>query len=551
MVEFTLNGFSIVSPKGWQDTTINASFQSGVQPDISTDSFEFGGVAIDIIDSWISTYGVFRGCPIVISKNGYNVFEGYLDFNEQFIKVHSNKYIVAVKKDKGLNQLADYIEGYTMGLLAKNTNLNYYSVPYLVEKKTNALELAILSITTLLLLKETYEAIRRLSMSINKFSEAVGNTPFNVGLLVGAGIQVVIDVVYTGAIAIALKNNITELLSYLISPIRYQKSINLKGTYNSFFTTLGYNGFETGITDLDNLYYFPSKNEDSNSQGIPNVNDYGYYMPEFIELTLKTFNAKIAIDSNNKVQLRTESDPYFLRNSTYVFPDVLLEEQEYNINDLNGTISLSFETDVTDSWTVDNFTGTAYDIYTKTTSNAGTNLVKGLDEQRFNICLGNRKNSLNTLEKALEGLALLADKLINTLGGNSNLASKITRRLGMLIVSDETWSKPKLLTLNSSLTLNSNHRTVLSAKALYNNYWSYKSFVLNNFKGQRLIYEGIEIPFCLEDFKKCVDNSYFTINGNTGKFTNLQMGLDSEKATADFWIENIYDKNLIEETIEP
>ncbi len=70
-LEFVLNGILIDSPLGWQDAQINASFQSGVQPNLTVDAFTFGNDSIVIIDNWVNTNGYFRGCPLLIRKNGY------------------------------------------------------------------------------------------------------------------------------------------------------------------------------------------------------------------------------------------------------------------------------------------------------------------------------------------------------------------------------------------------------------------------------------------------------------------------------------------------
>ena len=552
LVEFTLNGVSIDSPKGWEDVQTNASFKSGVQPNITVDEFSFNKDAVAIIDSWVSSYGLLRGCPLTITEEGYVVFEGYLDFPKRFTKVHPSKYIVAVQKNKGLNQLIDSIEGYTFSLLNKNSPLSFSSVPYVVEKKNNGFELALVSVTTLLLLKETYEAIRRVSSAIKAIAVAVANTPFNAGLLIGLALQLIIDIVYTVAIAKALKDSLTKLFNNLISPIRYHKSINVNTALTSFFNTIGYNGYSTGIGEIPKLYYFPSKEVDSKSTGIPSATDYGYLMEEFISILKEAFNAKLAVDNANTVQLRSEKDPYFVRNSTYVMPDIDLESTEYNIGDLKGTRTISFKTDVNDEWTIDNFTGTAYDIYTRTSVGAGENLVKGLKEHKIPVCLGTRKDGLNNLETALKTLGGLLDGLVRTLGGTSNLSNRVTRRIGMIKVSQDNWSEPKLLLLDSSLKLSSNYKSTWSSKVLYDKYHNYNSFVLNSYGGQRAVYKGIEVPFCLKDFKAVVDNSYFkTSDGRTGKFTDLKYGLDQEKATADFWVQETYDTKLTEEYVTP
>lgn len=552
MVEFILNGTNIQSPLEWQELAVNASFNENVQPDISVDELTLGFDACKLIKDWLTNNGYFRGMPLVIKKDGLQIFDGYLDFKERYTELYNGKVIVSIKMNKGLNQLSDYIDGYTFSLLASNTSLQYTNIPYVVEKKTNTLELLLVSMTTLMLFKELYESIRRITIGVNKFIEALPPLPANVGALVSATIQVLIDLAYTIAMVIALKNLIQDLLSKLISPVRFHKSINVKSSLTSFFNTIGYNGFDTGISELSDLYYMPSKNEDNKSIGIPNATDNGYLLSEFIQIIRNTFNAKVVIDNNNKIQLRSENDSYFVRNSSYTMPDILTEVKEYNEDEIKGTYKIGFNTDIKDEWTIENYIGTSYEAYTSSANSNGVNLITGLQEVNIPLSLGNRKDGLNELETTLRNLGGLADKVINALGGNSNLASKVIARIGMLKVSSETWSKPKLLLLNSQYKLNANHRTIWSAKVLYNKYHSYNSFVLNNYGKQRRLFSGIQIPFCNDDYNNLINNSYFTTNNNKiGKFTNIKMGVDNGKAIADYWIHEPYDTNLTETYVEP
>jgi len=299
---------------------------------------------------------------------------------------------------------------------------------------------------------------------------------------------------------------------------------------------------------MDNLYYFPSKLEDERSIGIPSPSDYGYTMQEMFEFVKLAFNADMSIDNNGVVQIRTESDPYFERNSKYVITDILSESTTYNNVDLKGTKVISFKTDITDEWTIENYTGTSYEIHTKSITEKGEALIKGLDEVRLNVALANRKDKFTLLEARLKDLAQLADTVINALGGDSNLASRIKKRLGFIKVGDDSWNLPKVAKLNSNLGLDANHRELWSAKYLWENYHISNSFVFGN---QKRLFTDQEIEVCPSDFENLLKNSYFTSNDGVGKFTKLQKALNSSKAIGDYWIREVYDRNLKEEYIEP
>jgi len=94
-------------------------------------------------------------------------------------------------------------------------------------------------------------------------------------------------------------------------------------------------------------------------------------------------------------------------------------------------------------------------------------------------------------------------------------------------------------------------REGLSARYLWDNYLNYDSFIQDNYKRQRKVFENIEIPFSYSDYKNVTKNSYFiTSNGKRGKFTSLEWFIEEDKAEASFWVEDVYTRNLKEEFTE-
>ena len=550
MIDFILDGTSITSPLEWQGIAFKASFEQTVQADISVSELTFGFDACKLIDAWRSTNGYFRGMPLVIQEDGFTVFEGHLDFQQKFEIIHKGKYLVSIKKTQGLNYLSDKINGYTLGLLAENRPLQYFDVKYIIERGKYNVEDAIMQITLLLMVKEIivkgFETAKSVAAAVT-----IILAPLSSGKEIARAIAyALIDIALFAAIYSLYGKHIKAFIDALLPLVKKHKSINVYNTLQQFCLDIGFSGFETGITDLQSLYYFPSKDEVI-SKGIPKVGDYGYNMSEFVELIEKSFNAKLYIDNNNKVQLRSENDPYLQRNSTYILPDVLVENVEYNTEDISGTYNISFNTDITDTWTIDNFKGTALDVYTKSTRLAGEDLIKNLTSVKINACLGTRKSELSVLENGLIAVAEQLNKL--TIGANTTLVrrTKIKDIIGLLKVSNSDWSQPKLLKLNRLGKLDAN-RTNWSAKYLWDNYHSYKSFVLNGNGYQRRVFTDIEIPFNLNDLKAVINNSYFTdLSGNLGKFVNVEYNIDGNKAKVSYWIEEVYDTNLKEQYIQP
>ena len=550
MVTFMINGRYIPSPKGWETARVNAIFVERSQPDISVEDFTFEKEAIALIDDWVAKNGIFRGCPFTITVDGV-ILNFYLDFTK-FTKVHKGKYVVGIKKEQNLNSLADRIEGYTLGLLAsrraeKGSPLPIAEIPYVVVRKYTNLEFTLMSISTYLLIKELNESIKQLKKDAAQVQAATAGLPYSYGAFLKATLDLVINLAYAIKMVLILKDLILDIINKIYPIKRNHRGFKIKDILEAFVLDVGFNGLEVGF-DIDNLYYFPSKLEDERSSGIPAPSDYGYSMSEMFELVKLSFNADVAIDNNGVVQIRTDSDPYFERNSKYVMTDILSESITYNNAELKGTKIISFRTDITDEWTIDNYTGTSYEIHTKSITEQGEALIKGLDEIRINVALANRKDSFTLLEKALKEIAHLGDTVINALGGGSNFASKIKKRLGFIKVGDNSWNLPKVAKLNSNLGLDANHRELWSAKYLWENYHFSNSFVFGN---QKRLFADQEIEVCPSDYEDLLKNSYFTSNDGVGKFTKLQKALNSSKAIGDYWIREVYDRNLKEEYIEP
>jgi len=99
--------------------------------------------------------------------------------------------------------------------------------------------------------------------------------------------------------------------------------------------------------------------------------------------------------------------------------------------------------------------------------------------------------------------------------------------------------------------LPTNHRTLFNAKNLYFKYHKEKSFVLDNYHGQKIVYNDIEVPFGFEDYKKLTTNSYFYYNGSQAKIIRFTWSVGQDTAKLSFWVRQPYTKNLQEIYIEP
>jgi hypothetical protein len=579
-IRVLVNGQPEIGLTEWNDITIVANYENdNVQPSLSIDAFNFKLGARQTINQWVANglsngVGIFEGIPFEIQVFNNTAlqknFKGYLDFTRDFKDFQQDGNLsAAVFKDKGLDNFFNQLEGLTYGYLENIgviSNANYNSLDYVVEKKIQILELIMMTITTYILVKELIESTTSLIDTINKTTTSYLPTPTIPPLpapsnVLYAILSIILRALYIALILVALINMGITLFELFIQPKRKHKMIGLKQSLDLVCGYLGYT-LDCPSTFFNNVFYLPSNPqlEDTNSlgiitnpkpiaKGIPNSTDYGYNCAEMFELAKKLINGRFAIIGTTVV-LRPKNDPFWNTTSAFKRNNVLLNQIEYNTSDLKPAKILSFTTDIQDEYTIDNFTGTNCEIRTTqiNTINPSAVLLKGVDEVRFNIALGNRKASLNPLEKSLQFVGGLIDNITGIFGGGTSLYAKVSANVGALKVSSNYHSQPKLI-YSIGGKLPTNYRTMLNAEKLYDDFHNYDSFVLNNFGGQKILRNNVRIPFGFNDFMELSDNAFCEINQRIVKINNIKWTIGKDVAEINYEYYEPYTKNLSERKI--
>lgn len=578
----TLNGKNVAVPKGFFDVGVKASFGENVQANLTTEEFTFILDAYEEIIAWIEGgksggLGIFEGIPFSITNtNGLNstgVFSGILDLQAGTTIQKELKQVQArLRQNNSLNQLDQLLEPLDYGYLKSLgviTSSDYVSVDYVVDKVDSRLETVTTFITIYLLSKQLADTFKDKG---DKAATGAGISASGVPGPVGAAIYTIataiVQIIYIAALLLIIIRFGVDLFNVLTQPQRTHKGILLKTLLEKACSYIGYN-FETTIKDLDNVVYLPSnQNVDvlglkgifsrigTITEGIPNSSDVGYTCPELFQLSRQLFNARFAI-LGNAVQFHSENSPYWITQSGWEKPktlkDIAGRSYRYNTDEMKGSVLIQFQTDILDEYTIENYRGTAYQVLTdaKAIGKAVNKTIKGLDSVRIPVALGNRKESLSGFEKGLVPIANLFDSLAGIFGGRPNLAKKIKNKVGVLKVGNNNHSVPKLLWLQGR-RMPSNHRSLFSAKTLWEKYHVEKSFVANNASRQRKRFENEVIPFGLCDFVTLLNNSYFRDEkGKIGKVLELEWNLDKDFATISYWLQETYTTNLKETFIEP
>ena len=562
-VQHRLQNELIDSPVERLGTSIQVDFEDTIQGNVETGTFTFVNEAFTIINNAVKNglsggNGIFEGIPYEISiqkgLENESIFKGSIDMKSlEFLQPNEPKIQAGIIKQDGLNSLSEKLEGLTFALLESVGAISkdqYQDVRSIVEKRVTFVEQAVLALAIYSMLKEIFEAARRIAETAATISSILASSiTGQVGALVYAILSLIFEAAYIALMAVALFDLVQSFVNNLLPIPKTIKGIKLRTALNSVFQYLGYT-FNSPITELDEYVYLPSKAEGRQDKGIPFDSDFGFIASEFVDFCKRIFKAELFI-VDDVVQFRTKKDPYFQKQSTYILPDVLEKSFSYNTNELNESVLISFREDLSDEYTINNWKGTSYVVTTRPNTFTNEKLVQmnGLNEVRINLSLGDRKKELSSLENALNAFLQVADALFSVFN-SSNSFDQILDRVGLLKTSQDYFNNPKLLKIKND-KLPSDYRDSLSAKYLWDNYLNYDSFIDDNYSRQRKVYEGVQIPFSYSDYKKVLDNSYFTTSeGKKGKITSLNWIIESDRAEIDYYIEEIYTKNLKEEFFE-
>lgn len=540
-VKMFIDGLSKPVPLNWKDITITAQRAENTN-NLLLDISEFILVdsAKDAVVKYHRSGRSFKGlnAALEFSDNKETIrFDGFLDLTQNyreigpFIKGSNNPRAVNVKfvDRSGIDKFSNYIKGTTYGFLESKkvfTDKDYTDLRFVIEKEANALEVALLILAIYTLAEKTIALIKELANNIATLLgiSSAGATGPAAGVIYQIAV-IVIQAIYAALLISLLIKLVFDLVSLVISPVYTNKVQSLFSLLSKAFAYKGYE-FETNLEILKDIYYMASKPYDNSEnlfidfnplpatidKGLPNTQDSGFIISEMLEIARKLVNGRVSV-IDNKVILRNTEDPFWFQNAKYKQKDIggQVIDRTYNYEDMVGTQTLEFITDIADSFTIRNFTGTTVEVKTTVKgSDPSEDLIKGLNREIINCALINRKDKLNNLEKVVEGLADTADKLAKQIGKKGKFKELVGNRVGAAKIGGPSPQVPKLIYLKDGV-IPENHRQILGADALYTKYHTLsKSFVQNDSNAQESIHENVQnVPISISELKDLVKNTKF------------------------------------------
>lgn len=580
------------------DVRISESVQANITLDTFTFVNEHAQTLINYRKGGLNqtTNGILEGLPFRIEVNDGTttsiLFNGFINFKDGYNEISPVKVECRVKQLEDLNTLDDFVRTTTFQYLESigvYKQSDYVDVPFIVEPLDAEAQLAALELALALYAIQAFQLIKEIGKDVaNLIAHLTGGITGIAAAAIYAAVILLLDILFLGVLFIQMLNLLIRMIELIAPPVQFHKGIKLNTLFEKAFNHFGF-GFDTGIEEMDKVVYlgFKGAGEGLIRSGIPKIGEPLQTVSDAMQAVLRTFNGRTGIFDGN-VQIRTEADTFWIKNSTFKLPNVGnsdsaaidLESEQFlsNINDFVSSTFVGFNSDPSEQWTTVDDEGIDVQVTRepKTVSNSRMLLFNGFEEILIPVALGSRKSVLSDAELVLEKLQTALKSVIvqinpiianqiganlsNVTGGNTTPNSTIfnylnaTTRVGALRISSKSYSVPKFLYMEETaegFRIPRNHREKFSALAMYNKYHVSSSFAeQNNFGGQRLLFEGREIPLTYQDWLKVNNNSYFsTDDGETAKIESIKWKLNGDTAIVDYWIQQIWTKNVKEVVI--
>lgn len=548
-VKFSIKGNPVEGIEDWEGITLKANFNSLSQGGtVTSDAFLLVRDARDVVWNDVQNGNIFVGRDFQIRiddrfNNSLTAFNGLISEQLEFInenqKGKPTKISARIQKNNSIEELRTLLDGTTYGFLESEgfiTSSNGQFVNVITIDPEAESKLFAISLLATLTAIQIGQSIKDFAKdSATAIGIASGSLTGTVGAAVFAGLSALANAAFAAILLNAFLQIGNEAFQLLYPKLRRQKALSIKELLEIPLNKFGYN-LTTNITDMDLLRIIPSNPNGENDIdiGTPQTKDFGYFVGEFFDFVLDLFNAKATVINGNEVVIRNKQDPYWKKASVVKLKDVKPESFRYNTDELVANRVYAFDFDLSNEYSIADRKDAVYQVITAqdpSVDDSGKDLIKGLEETTWNYSLVSRKDGLNNLEQALKALGKTIDNAVNFFGGRSNLESRVKQRDGAIKVSQTITSKPSIAPIIGG-KLPSNHKELLNAEVIEKKYHFGKSFVRNNFIGQKKVVNLINVPFTLNDFVKTLETGLIqTAQGAFVEVDEDEDGIEWEVAT--------------------
>lgn len=554
-----VNGVEVMPANG-DNIGIRLDFTGDAkEAELNVDSIVLTNEAYSAVMSHLNgSLGLFEGIPYNVEIGGLQL-DYFIDLTEN-AKFSDSAVEVKIKKRRAVDWFLTQARATSFELInSKQPITGAFNVPYVIVKDNQLEMLIMLSISTYTLTKELIEATKDLvtmvtSPTIEAATPNAGVPPsMNLGAIITAVLKIAAQLVYTLAIALALYQTVTQLIELIFPKVRNLYANKVKNLLTQGCAYLGYE-FQSNLLDnLEGLSILPVPLVQNNesifdvlignsttayNKEYPSASDSVSTLGDLIEEMKKLGNADLKIIGN---VVYLERWDFWQNVSTQNFVNTLNLQNEreneysYNFNECWKRYYLHYQFDPSDTHTMDKLNGQQSEYSTEpiNSQNSDIVLIKGLVDQPLNFALGYRKDKFTFAEKSALKVAQLCDSVVSSLGGSSSLSNKVNARIGVLQISQQYFTKTKLLYTVGGRQ-QPDYLDKIGAPALYNNYHYINQIDLNLQK-----ISSAEIPFAPKQIEALIQNNYiFDQTGTQYRILTFDWVNGSQKANVEYSVKS-------------
>ena len=565
-VKYYLAGKEI-QPRNRQELAVKIDWENKQDLTASFTNLDLANEDVNIITSHIRQGNIFEGIPLLMQADNFSI-NLVADTVDNLTINSCNTASVGIYQEQGRDWLEEVAEGITFRYLASKgafTSADYVPVPYILNFVPDNQMLIITALSIYSITRDINDTIDKIAKLTADLKNAItpivtvgvgATTGPNIGGIIMLALNTLSNIAYLVAMAVALKNLIEELLDQVFPPKRYVFGMRIKSLFEKGCNDLELQFQSTLIDSLGDRVIVPTLSQKGPLFPRPNIEVNAFpkagsaidNFADFIGVMMQMFNADFRITDG---VLRFEQKEYWKQKSQYTIPSTFIDQDnlsnpyKYNSSEIVSNYNISYLFDSSDENTLDN-KGRVFQAVTdvNTVKNRKHLKLKGLTQVTIPFALGTRKSDFTNVEKALKGLFNVVDVLAK-LFRLPLPSTLITSRLGSLSLSNHSTTVPKILQLQGG-KLAAQQDVKVGAESLWDGYHYTESFVpVNGASNQRVIYEGQDIPFCLEDLDKVLASRFCnTADGRSAEIKSIEWLPEQEKATISYEVEQIYTNNL-------
>lgn len=529
-IEYYIDGTQ-VSPLGWEKIGLQADLKTDFADlELTESTLDFEHEDKTLIQSILLSKGYNVAVPmtVIVPSNDATIAPIQVNFMLKTVgslEESDTLLRMGVERRYGLNRFWDRANGITWDDINDKTPITGATAfAYREVNPTPASELVTLSIQAGASLIGLYDSTTGIALAISAAVGGIsGAAETALALAIEAGRAVLLGV--------SLSNTGKQIFRIYFPKQKYFWEAKNRDLIRQACEYLGYTLSSSLLDEYANAGTIAVPILEQNKSSLENLfDDVNYRNPRypksqdgvisnvggFIMAEKERLNAEIQIVDQT---LFFERESFFAANPVELIKETLTEQEilenltTYEYENMWSHKLIGYQTDSADRWTFDKTEGLTTEYRTIYTGTADEDLVdiNGYENITFPWALARRKEKLSYMDEQAIIFGTVVDSITNALsfGNGTNLVQQVQGSIGQMMISDKTFTKPKLVwAVGSKQTPDFIDR--IGADAIYQANHT-NNQVKEGFKGIK----KMTVPFSVENFRNIITGRYIQNQNNT------------------------------------